>query len=396
MNDPFLVAPLVAVPLGLLLVYLLIRYLRGSPGDAPAPAGPVPPDWWPIAVKYAPMLDRLHLTERDRLLRYMQSFIHGKYFEGCDGLEITDEMKVAVASQACLLILHLNGPCFPLVQSVLLYPGAFVAKRAGWVQEATPQNPTPLAGEAHGTGEVLLAWDQVREGGTDPADGRNVVYHEFAHQLDMEDRAADGVPVLEQPLTYRGWRRILGDSFDHLTRRLNDHLDAGALSEYAATNPAEFFAVATEVFFERPSSLAGEYPELFDLLVRYYRKDPRQWFEAAPDHAGGGLPTPAVLRDAFAPTPWGKLFLRSVFRWPVLAGFVLVGVLQVALHQGDRSLRGMWWADCRTRYAHARGHADSLKVDRRLEGAGSSLVTCQSLRFINSPSTSVSPGRTRS
>ena len=289
-----MLAPLIAVPLGLILVFLLLRYLRRPAAESGAIGGPVPDEWWPVAVRYAPILERLEPLERDRLLRSVRVFVTGKYFEGCNGLEVTEAMKVAIGAQACLLTLHLDGPVYPGVHAILLYPGAFVARRAGWVKQATVEDSTPLAGEAHRAGEVLLAWDQVVAGGADPADGQNVVYHEFAHQLDLEDHAADGVPLLEQPLTYRGWRRILGSGYDHLTRRLGRHLDAGALREYGATNPAEFFAVATEAFFERPVALAAEYPELFDLLVRYYRNDPRRWFGVAT----GSPPAGAALREA--------------------------------------------------------------------------------------------------
>jgi len=377
MSDPFIAAPLVAVPLGLALAYLLVRYLRGRAAGWEPDRGPLPDEWWPVALTHVPVLQHLDPVERDRLLRCMRAFVGAKSFEGCDGLAVTEAMKVVIAAQACLLILHLGGPVYPGVQAILLYPGAFVAKRAGWVRHATAEASAPLAGEAHQGGEVVLAWDQVVTGGADPADGQNVVYHEFAHQLDLEDHAADGVPLLEQPLTYRGWRRILGASYDHLRERLGRHLDAGALREYGATDLAEFFAVATEAFFERPVALAAEYPELFDLLVRYYRQDPRRWFGVAPPKPGR-----AALREAFGPVPWGRLFLRSLVRWQVLALLGAAVVLQIAVLRGERSLRTVWRADCRARYAAAHGRADSVVVDRHVNGGGDQMVTCRELRLV--------------
>lgn len=222
-----------------------------------------------------PLARSLTRDERERLLRLMQVFLHDKPFEGCAGLEVTEEMKVTIAGHACLLLLNLDGPCYPGVQCILVYPEAFLAKRllpnTRITLEPLP-GPHPLAGESwHGV--VVVSWDDMRRSVADPHDGQNVALHEFAHELDKEDGWADGVPPLGSRSAVRTWGRVLAEHYDRL-RQQADRGEPSALDAYGATNKAEFFAVATETFFENPHKLRATAPDLYEMLRAYYRQDP--------------------------------------------------------------------------------------------------------------------------
>jgi MtfA peptidase len=235
---------------------------------------PVPDNWRDIVARNVPLAAGLSPEERERLLRLIQVFVHDKPFEGCGGLEITEEMRVTIAAHACLLLLHLEGPCYPTVKRILVYPSAFQPKRV-LPRHYTGVVPGPVAesGEAWRDGIVVLSWDDVHRGGANPADGDDVVLHEFAHALDQEDGDAGGTPVLDSPSLVKSWARILSAHYE----RLRHDVDAGratVLDEYGATNPAEFFAVATETFFEKPEQLKTAEPDLYDQLRQFYRQDP--------------------------------------------------------------------------------------------------------------------------
>jgi len=239
----------------------------------PLSSDPVPDAWDRIVERNVPVARGLTSEERERLLRLVRVFLADKHFEGCGGLTLTEEMKVTIAAGACLLLLHLEGPCYPTLRTVLVYPHAFVPKfarppTAGGIV----QPPAPLLGESWGDGVVVISWDDTLNGARDPGDGVNVVLHEFAHQLDDEDGSADGAPLLSGG-ALRAWGRVLSDEFDRL--RQDAAADRpSALDPYGARNKAEFFAVATETFFEKPVQLEREHPELYEQMKRFYRQDP--------------------------------------------------------------------------------------------------------------------------
>jgi Mlc titration factor MtfA (ptsG expression regulator) len=158
--------------------------------------------------------------------------------------------------------------------TILVYPHAYIAKGAELIGgRFVLESETVRLGEAWKDGVVVLAWDEVRRGATDPHDGHNVVLHEFAHQLDQQDGSADGAPILDHTSQYETWARVLSEEFEQL-RRDAELGRASVLDEYGATNPAEFFAVATECFFEKPIPLRRKHPELYEALKTYYRQDP--------------------------------------------------------------------------------------------------------------------------
>ncbi|MFK3738780.1 zinc-dependent peptidase [Massilia sp. TN1-12] len=217
---------------------------------------------------------------RQQLQRLVKQFLHQKTFVGCAGLEVTEQMRVTIAAQACLLLLNRRTEVYPGLHAVLVYPGAFLVPRkeadeAGVVTE-TRQD---LLGESWGDGRVILSWEHVRRAGL-PAHGtHNVVLHEFAHQLDSESGSNNGAPLLGSAERYRRWSETLSRDFA-LLRRDTYWGQRDVLDPYGATNPAEFFAVATESFFEQPHALAARHPELYAEFQAYFRVDPRDWFAA--------------------------------------------------------------------------------------------------------------------
>ena len=220
--------------------------------------------------------------QRTRLERLVRRFLFEKTFVGCAGLEITDEMRLTIAGQACLLLMGARGDAvYPTLNAVLVYPGAFLVPRrqvdaAGVVTEERQD----LLGESWGDGRVILSWDHVRRSDNEEPPSHNVVLHEFAHQLDSESGSTNGAPYLGSAERYRSWSEVLSRDFAAL-RHDAWFGQQGVLDHYGATNPAEFFAVATEAFFEQPHRLAERHAALFEEFLKYYRVDPRAW-QAAP------------------------------------------------------------------------------------------------------------------
>ena len=223
---------------------------------------------------YARLPDELKLKLHERI----GQFIATTYFEGCNELELTDEMILTVAGQACILVLNHKGSPYPKLNSVLLYPTTF----SSTVQDIGPggtiiERKVHRLGESWGSGTVILAWDSVRHGARNIYDGHNVTFHEFAHQLDSLNGPTDGVPPLHSQEAFVTWCQILNDGYATLV----DNAERGkkaVLDHYGATNPAEYFAVATEAFFEKPKQLKKKRPELYDTLKDYYQLDPIEWF----------------------------------------------------------------------------------------------------------------------
>jgi Mlc titration factor MtfA (ptsG expression regulator) len=237
--------------------------------------GPPAPAWWrPLIAERVPITANLRPEEWDRLLDLTGQFIREKRFEGAGDLEITEAMKVIVAAQACLLILNLDAGCYPGARVVLLYPGTFVPPPVGLdhrLYTSPVPDPVPLLGQ-HVRGVVVLSWENVAaDDGT--RDGNNVVLHEFAHELDLENGDVDGVPLLEAPSSTREWARVLQRRFEELRHAAATNT-ASVLNVYGTTNRAEFFAVATEAFFGKPVELRREYPDLYAELQGFYRQDP--------------------------------------------------------------------------------------------------------------------------
>ncbi len=234
---------------------------------------PFPAAWEDILRRNAPFFRRLSKEDRAELREHIRVFLVEKRFEGAAGLRITDEIRVTIAAYACLLLLHRPTDYYPGLYTIIVYPGAYVAERV--VREGygivTERAETRL-GESSPRGAVVLSWDAVAAA-SDVGDCRNVVLHEFAHQLDAEDGSVEGAPALDDRSRYVAWARILGEEYERL-RRDTALGRRTLLDRYGATSPAEFFAVATECFFTRPELLRARHPELYGELRDYYRQDP--------------------------------------------------------------------------------------------------------------------------
>lgn len=239
--------------------------------------GPFPDEWRRVLRQHWPYFRRLPADLQLQLKKRMQIFLAEKPVIGCGGLRVTDAMRVLVAAQACLLLLNRGQEAFANVREVLLYPNAFVASRSvtdagGLVRE----QQLALAGESSVRGQVVLSWGDVLDGAAIADDGRNVVLHEFAHQLDQAKGSATGLPVGVGRHQLARWSQVMSAEYDLLQRRI----DAGVptlINAYGGTDPAEFFAVATESFFEQPQQLAAAHAELYQVLSDYYRVNPTSW-----------------------------------------------------------------------------------------------------------------------
>ncbi|WP_295999032.1 zinc-dependent peptidase [Rugamonas sp.] len=243
---------------------------------------PLPPASVLVLQRNIPVYRRMSAELQQQLQQLVLQFLHQKKFVGCAGLVVDDEMAVTIAGQACMLLLNRYTKVYPSLHTILLYPSAFVAQRpevgAGGV--LTPRRQTML-GESWSDGRVVLSWDDVQRGAEDWSDGHNVVLHEFAHQLDSESGASNGAPYLGNTASYRSWATVLSRDFASL-RFSAIHRQQSVMDHYGATNPAEFFAVATETFFEKPYQMAEFHAELYAEFQKYYRVDPRQWQSPPP------------------------------------------------------------------------------------------------------------------
>ncbi len=273
---PMLVVTVLALLLVLWLIgqpYLIERRRRRGRSQ------PFPPAWRAILQKRVPYLRALPVDLQLQLKQHIQVFLAEKAFIGCRGLVITDEVRVTIAAQACLLIL--NRPqtdYYPGLRQILVYPGAFIvdkvhADETGVLQDHHRQ---VLSGESWSQGQVILSWQDAVEDAAVPNNAHNVVIHEFAHQLDQETGPANGAPNLPGPDRYRRWSTVMSQAFEELQAQA-DRGETSLFDHYGATNPAEFFAIASETFFERPVPLSEQHPTLYHELCDFYRVNPLSW-----------------------------------------------------------------------------------------------------------------------
>lgn len=224
------------------------------------------------------MLGRLPEADVAELYGHIQVFLSEKRFEGCAGFEVTEEVRVTIAAQACLLLLHRDTDYFPSTQTIMVYPDEFeveVAETAGddWIVTEYTED---RSGESWDYGPIVLSWRDVVESSHPEAAGYNVVIHEFSHQLDLENGEIDGVPGLPDADAFARWKENFTLAWEaHCTA-----VERGArtvLDEYGAESPHEFFSVVVEAFFEMPESLQQLHPGVYNLLVEYFRQDPVNW-----------------------------------------------------------------------------------------------------------------------
>lgn len=242
-------------------------------------ATPFPREWERHIQNNIQYYQHLNTEEQKRLQDLIQVFIANKDWLGCNGLQLTDEIRVVIAAHACLLILELPNDSYRNVETIYVYPTTVVSPEntIGFFEiRTTPvSGPMPILGEAHHRGPVLLVWDAVKRETRHPEHGHNVVYHEFAHKLDMLDGSADGTPPLTTPEEYQRWIEVCSQEYLELCNHV-EHGKPAFLDSYAATNEAEFFAVATEYFFNKPEKMKRHHPKLYQVLQDFFRQDPAQ------------------------------------------------------------------------------------------------------------------------
>lgn len=262
-------ALLVAILAASILLWLASSTLRRR-REREILARPFPQKWRDILETAVPMYSLLPAPLQNELHGRIHLFLEKTLFEGCGGLEVDDKVKVTIAAQACILLLNRRSPGYSKLRTVLVYPSTYV--------ERNPETGAASVrlGESWTRGTVVLAWDSVLGGARNIRDGRNVTLHEFAHQLDQVDGLSDGTPILENRTCYASWAEVLGEEYERLQRRARRGRKS-VMNHYGATNPAEFFAVATETFFEKPKTLARKRPELYEELKTYYQLDPLSW-----------------------------------------------------------------------------------------------------------------------
>ncbi|MCA1990939.1 MAG: zinc-dependent peptidase [Coleofasciculus sp. S288] len=239
-----------------------------------------PSDWTVIIERNVPLYKHLSESWRRRLYGHINVLLTQKTFKGCGGLQITNEIKLTIAAQAALLLLSEKGNYFSKLRLILVYPSAFIASQTTPFGEYYLEETQVKTGESWQIGIVVLSWQDIQYDAKHWQDGRNVVLHEFAHQLDQEGGSASGVPILEKRSDYVTWGRIFRKEYEQLCYEVERGMET-VMDEYGATAPAEFFAVATETFFEKPFHMKRKHPELYNELKRYYKLDSVDWIEGA-------------------------------------------------------------------------------------------------------------------
>ena len=240
---------------------------------------PFPVQWRQILVERFLHYSFLDDDEKKHLEQLIQVFLAEKRFEGCNGLEITTEIRVVISAEACMLVLGLPHDLYRGLIYILVYPSTVVVppSRLGVFTQSPliERPPAAISGQAFLGGPVIIVWDHVERQARHPERGHNVVYHEFAHMLDMASGAANGTPVLHSRDQYRIWAQVFSKEFSALQRK-SKRGQKTFLDPYGATNEAEFFAVATEVFFDKPIKMQKGHKALYDVLAGFYRQDTAQ------------------------------------------------------------------------------------------------------------------------
>jgi hypothetical protein len=263
---------LLAFVVGLALVAFFAARTIAARTRRVALAEPLPPEALALLERRVPLYRALPETHRPALHRAIREFLHDRAFIGCQGLEITEEMRLVIAAQACLLVCAREPARYAGFTSVLVYPDAFVVDLVEHDGDVEIVSEETRAGESWAGGPVILSWRDIEDGLAVPDDGYNVVLHEFAHKLDDESDVGEGLPLLRDPAQLESWSQVLSREFAALQRGEGQLLD-----DYGAVSPAEFFAVVTEAFFEQGADLAREHPALYAEFRRYYGLDPAHW-----------------------------------------------------------------------------------------------------------------------
>ena len=244
------------------------RWRRGRA----AQRSPVTAEEWSAVIQRFSFLRALNADEQSRLRNLVAAFLNEKSLQGAGGLTITRDIELVIAAQACLLVLNLDLEFYDDWIEIIVYPDEFIVDHEYMDEDGVMHHVrAPLSGEAWEQGPVILSW--VDAEAADSGDGYNVVMHEFAHKIDMRNGAADGFPPLHAGMDREAWTQTFTAAFEDFERRLDAREDT-LIDEYAAEDPAEFFAVLSELFFERPDALQQDYPAVYEQLSQFYRQNP--------------------------------------------------------------------------------------------------------------------------
>jgi Mlc titration factor MtfA (ptsG expression regulator) len=267
---------IVALIVGLIITGILVNPVLVKQRRNRLKHRPFPPLWHANVENNLPIYPHLSTAERRRLQGHIQVFLAEKQFIGCNGLQVTEEMQVIIAAIACLLLLHERGEYFPKLRSILIYPSTYLVNATTYTGNfVVEERRVARLGESWSKDQVVLSWEQVKQDTRNWRDGHNVVLHEFAHQLDQADGSAEGVPILPRS-NYSIWAQVMTAEYQQLCSDVERGVKT-VMDSYGATNPAEFFAVATETFFEKPQQLLKKHPALYEQLQHYYQLNPVEW-----------------------------------------------------------------------------------------------------------------------
>lgn len=267
-------APVLALAIVVLLL-LAPRRLRKRRRERLLRSG-LPEHQRQVLERNLPLLRRMPAELRNELFGHVNVFLDEKRWLGCGGLELTEEMRVTIAGHACLLLLNRETGYFPGFSSIYVYPDTYLVDDVEYDGEVEIHGRDARAGESWPGGPVILSWRDVRDTIEGAADGQNVVLHEFAHKLDEEHPDVEGLPALTSAAHYREWADVMTRAWESLEETIARH-ERPAIDEYALTSPAEFFAVATESFFEQPDAMKKQFPEVYEQLRKYFCVDPATW-----------------------------------------------------------------------------------------------------------------------
>lgn len=264
--------------LGLLIVAVLAyRHFSKRRKRKRLLATPLGSEQRKVVAKLVPIVRRMPAPLLPKLEGKINLFLDQVTFHGNHGLEVTDQMKLSIAAQACLPIV--NSPVwYDALRTILVYPSAFSTNRNTHDGFVVHESESGALGESWQRGPVVLSWDHALQGGLDPTDGHNVVLHEFAHQLDSLTGHTNGVPILRKGQAFAGWEKAMLDAYDDHVKRVENGRPT-LVDAYGATNHQEFFAEAIVTFFEKPQALRREEPALYEQLAELLALDPEQWTE---------------------------------------------------------------------------------------------------------------------
>lgn len=228
-----------------------------------------------IVADHVPLTQKLPAEYHDKLEGKMQKFMNQVEYIGCDGLEVTEEMQLSIAAQACLLIVN-TDTWYKYLRTILIYPGAFKSRRQKHDGYVVTEEETVRLGESWARGPVILSWSHTEQGAIDFRDGHNVALHEFAHQLDDLSGHTDGAPVMNKGQSFAVWAHVFTTAYENHVKMV----EAGhktLIDPYGATGQEEFFAVSVEVFFEKPKALKREQPAIYEQLAELFQLEPINW-----------------------------------------------------------------------------------------------------------------------